>query len=660
MPKREDFITTRIAKSNGGDDFNKGCVSYIEQQLDTWQIARQEREDIWLECWAMYFANPAANHELRKRIYHTVGDVKNDWRHRLSTGKAFEQVETVLAHMMAAFFPNRDWFEAVPVNSGYQELADLIRKYTQKKLGESHFISHWQTFLRQLLITGSSVMALPWRKETTKWRKKVKVEQPERGPYSSLEYGEKAKWKTIEQEKIIQNRPDFETLDMFDCWFDPKAIAVDESDFIRRIVKSKSEMAELITAGYYKNISVYDIVSMSPYWGSDISASNRVVLKDFEGVEVENGYCWSDHVELFEYWGDVTVDGVVYKDITATICNGELLRFENNPYWCGKPFVFGTYIPINRSTSAMGVIEPSLGLLHEMNILTNQRLDNLELSVNSMWEHIDDGTLAPEDIYSEPGRVFSVSQQGTLNPIAMPNQYMITYDEQSVLEQRIDKNAGTGMAISANASRDAERVTATEIRAVREAGGSRLSSLHKHVEETALMGALNKVFRLFQQFVNEDEIIRVSGANPGDYDFYAVGIEELQNDFILTPVGANHVADKEFEIGQRLQFLTIVSQNPQMSQHINYYNFMLDLARRMGIDDIDQFIVEQSPEMPMMEGQMPGGQQIQQGINDEVGKPMTDALRNNINADGGQQMMQQMFDVDSANLPPDIAQLAGI
>lgn len=658
--KKSNYISTKIEKVNQNSDWDTECVSFMVSKLQQYQTSRSEREDIWLECWAMYFGNPQSMEEIRKRVYHSVGDVSNQWRHRITTGKAFENVETVLAHMMAAFFPNRDWFEAVPVNPGYAELANLIKKFTHKKLTDSNFVTYWQSFLRQLLITGNSVIALPWRYETIKWKKRVKYERVVTNPDGTLDHGEETRFREVMEDKIIQNSPDFEVLDMFDCFFDQKAVNINESDFMRRVVKTKAEMVNLIKSGYYKNLTPYELVSQKPYYGSDYTSSERQVLKQFEGVEVEAGYSWADHVELWEFWGDITVNGTTYQDVVATMCNDTLIRFENNPYWCGKPFIMGSYIPINRSVNAMGVIEPTLGLLHEMNILTNQRLDNLELSVNSMWEHVDDGTLAPEDIYSEPGKVFSVTQQGTLNPIQMPNQFVITYDEQSVLEQRIDKNTGTGVGISANASRNAERVTAAEIRAVREAGGSRLSTIHKHIEETALIPCLNKVFRLFQQFVNEDEIVRVAGENPGDYDFFAIGVEDLQNDFILTPVGADHIADKEYEINQRLQFLQIVSQNPQMAQHVNYFNFMLDLARKMGIDDIDQFIVEQNPQAMMPEegmGQDPSAA-AQQSMESEIGRQQANAVRNNVMADGGANMMSQMFGQEAQITPEMMQQFA--
>ncbi|MGH2413908.1 MAG: portal protein, partial [Microcystaceae cyanobacterium] len=356
------------------------------------------------------------------------------------------------------------------------------------------------------------------------------------------------------------------------------------------------------------------------------------------------------------------------RDVVATIIGEKVVRFENNPYWCGKPFIFGTYIPVVRSTAAMGLIEPGLGMLHELDILTNQRLDNLELSVDSMWTYINDGTLQPEDIYTKPGRVFTVAQPNVLEPIKMSQNFTITYDESTVLESRIDKNAGTGNLISANAARDAERVTAEEVKATREAGGNRLSNVHKHIEETSLMPLLSKMFRLFQQFVNSDEQVRVPGQNPGDYDYVLVGAEELNYSYDLVPVGADHITDKEYDIAQRLQFWQLINADPEASKHLNRVNFLVDMARRMGIDDIDQFIqedVNQNPDeaamMQEQQAQMPSEQTQQaaldQGISQTGGRPLANYVNNQMSADGGASMMKDMFGVDSSQIPIDPTQL---
>lgn len=650
------------------DTLAKGVVSYVNSQLDYFKRARNKKEDIWLECWALYLGSDEARQYMKGRVFNSVGATNNDWRHSITTGKAFEQVETVLAYLQQAFFPNREWFDVQPLEPGYMELVDLVKQFSKKKFIESKFVSHWEMFLRQMLIVGSSVLALPWRQETAKYKKKVKIRNQDYG--TAHPYGQKAKFKTETVERIIQNHPDFETLDMFDCFLDPRAIDINDSDFVRRIVKSKAELVELIDAGFYKNIDKLEVVKSPAYSRSDTDIrANNELLKRFQGFEIEDGYHWHQGVEIFEYWGNVTVNGVTYKDVVATILGDKLLRFENNPFYCGKPFVFGTYTPVVRSTSALGLIEPGLGMLHELDILTNQRLDNLELSIDSMWEYINDGTLAPEDIYTKPGRVFTVNQPDTIRPIKQSQNFTITYEESAVLESRIDKNAGTGNLIGANAARDAERVTAAEVRATRDAGGNRLSGVHKHIEETALIPCLDKVFKLFQQFVKEDEIVRVPGMNPGEFEFAAVGEEELMYDFKIYPVGADFVADKEFEVSQRLQFLNLVSSNPQMSQHINFYNFMIDLARRMGIDDIDQFVqdqvgredafsLEQGGGQPMPPGgglNSPQSDPFGMGLQEAGGKTLEQTVQSNLNADGGVSMMQALTGVNAA-LPPQLPQ----
>lgn len=639
------------------DTFEDGVVHYVQDRHREFALSRQTKEENWLNAWAQYLGSPEARNEIRNQVARTVGNVNTQWRHDLTTGKGFEIVETILSYFMSAFFPNSDWFDAVPEQPDIAEYAELIKQFTKKKLQEANFRSYWEMFLRQMLITGTSVIALPWRVETVKWKKKVKINQQN---LSNLEYGQKIKTKTVTETRYIQNCPDFEVLDTFDIFLDPYAIDINKTDVLRRIIKTKAELMELVDSDYYKNIEDLEIVKTTPY-NIDATASRQQTLRTFKGFNVEYGYSWTDKVELFEYWGDVVVNGKIYRDVVATVMGSKLLRFENNPYWCGKPFIIGTYIPVVRSTTALGALEPVMGLLHEFDIITNQRLDNLELSVDSMWMYINDGSLAPEDIYTEPGRVFMVNQDAAIQPIQPPQNFTITYDESSVLEQRIDRNTGTGNLISANAARDAERVTAAEIAATREAGGNRLTAIFKHVENTSMLPLLAKVFRSFQQFIDDDETIRLPGNEPGSFDYALVGAEELNNEYRLIPKGSDHVIDQQYEVDQFLNFLNTVSANPEMSQHIDFKNAMLVLARKMGIDDLDQIIKGQEeqpatdpmaamadPTMPVDPMQLPTAMQE---IEQTLGKPYSQSIQSQLQADGGQSMFKEAFGMNAPMMP---------
>jgi hypothetical protein len=656
-----EFITTSTThwgKVDSTVSRDKQIVAFVHKQLQWFSNARLKREEVWTECWAAYLGSPEAMDSMRKTFLRTVGDVENDWRHKINVGKAFENVETIVAYLQAAFFPNKDWFDAIPSEPGYMDLVPVIKQFTREKFRQGKFISHWEMFLRQCCITGVSVIALPWRYEAIPKKKKVKVNQP-LYPNNVIDLDSKAKYKEVVYEKVLSNRPEFETLDVFDVYFQPNCIDLNDSPIIRRLTKTKAELAQCVSSGHFKSLTYEDIERAKAYIPGN-SESNKELIKYYQGLDLNDAFNWGDEVELYEYWGDVHLDGITYHDVVATVCCGQLVRFETNPYWCGKPFVVGSYIPIVRSISALGTIEPSLGMLHELNIVTNQRLDNLEISINSMWEMVNDGTLQPEDVYSAPGRVFPVAQTGNLKPVEMPNNFTITYDESSVLETRIDKNTGTGSYVSPNSARSGERVTATEIQAVREAGGNRLSGVHKHLEETALFLVLEKCFKLFQQFITDDEIIRIPGKEQDSYDYVSVGAEELQYDFRLEPIGADHVADKEYEINKTLQFLQVSAQYPQMAEHVNFYKILLKLATLFGFDDVDQYIIEKMNEesMTAQQGQQPMQQPIngQDALMKEMyeagGVPMQNALQSNLQADGGANLMSEMFGINSQEALP--------
>jgi hypothetical protein len=297
----------------------------------------------------------------------------------------------------------------------------------------------------------------------------------------------------------------------------------------------------------------------------------------------------------------------------------------------------------------MGAIQPNLGLLHELNIVTNARLDNLELSIDTMWTLRADGLLQPDQVYTEPGRVFPVDDHDDLRPLAPPNQnYVVTYQEAAVLEQFINQNFGTGALIGGSQPRGGERVTAEEIQAVREAGGNRLSNVHKHIEETALIPLLQKVMRLMQQFVTEDEVVRVIGDNGEVGEYYQVGVEEINHDYTLKPVGSDFLTDLKRRVKSILDFLQAVVQIPQMAPLVNYELILKDLVTLFGFDNPERYLMKpQQQQAPATEEEVAPPAPEEGGIEEELysmgGRPLQQALMNDATAGGMPEVLSKYF-----------------
>lgn len=619
-----DFMKTQVdpEEQRAGNQRNAGSprreaddiIGQINVFKRNYQDIRREKENKWLEAWGQYFSTPEAQNYLRARAFHTVGDVQTDWRHRVPDGKAFEMVESVTSFMMGAFFPNQSWFDVQPLSSLGMEPADyrkylhVIKHFVNAKLEQGNFQDYWEQHTRQAVTIGTSVLALPWRYEKSTKPMNVRVQKPD-GSY-------KVERKDVDKTKY--NGFDFEVISMFDFFIDPRAKDPNDGNILRRYERTRAELIREVEAGKFPKTSVKAIQDMeAKEYADDTSESNKTEQSRFEGME-ENVHNPEDIIEVWEFWGDFTLNGVEYRDVVITTAGHEVLEFQSNPFWGGKPFILMTFLPVVNSPYGLGVLDPVLGDLHAKMLSRNQRLDIVESSINPMFEAVNDGTIDFSNLTSEPGKVIPVAEAGSIRQINTVANVGISVQEEQLMEQSIEKSTGTGAFIGSGATRNAERVTAQEIEATRSAGGNRLNGVHRHMERQGLLAFLEKAFTTIQQFMTEDEVIPTPmEEDPDTIEFIEIGVEELNRDLELKPRGADFIADKEFEIRQRTDFLNLVSQIPQLAERLRWGQIGKDLARRFLQDDWEKYIKleeETAPEAEqgMEQEQQPDPAQLQQ------------------------------------------------
>lgn len=622
---------------------NEWLSNYVLNKLDLFTNVREEIEESWLECWAKYLNTPNAEGNVQASIIKRVGDVSTDWRHKLSGAKAYEAVETIVGYLMAATFPNRDWFGVEPTaphNDDNLQLSRLLKKHITNKLDESGFKSQWAIFLRQLVITGTSVVALPWRTESDTRYEHEKLDK--------LDDGEDDLYRSVEISYNTYDAPGIEVLDVFDCYIDPTVNDPNKGAFIRKLTKSKGELVELMENGVY-DLDITDIVDASDC-SQSTSSSRKDQIMMFEGL-TNSEWSPTELVELTEYWGDIynNETGELEKNMLVTLMGSQVISYGRSPFWCGRPFIIGTYSMTGHSPYGFGGVQPVLGLLHQLDIITNQRLDNLELSINGMWTLRSDGVLQPDDVYTEPGRVLQVSDHNDLMPLQSQNQsWAVTYQEGGLLEQTVDKSFGTGNYISSNQQRSGERVTATEVAAVRDAGGNRLSTVHKHVEETALIPFLAKLFTMVHQHTMEPVTVRVAGEGADEYGYWELEPTDFNTPVKLRPIGSDNIIERKAYVQARLEFVQAVSGLPDVAAKLNMDMFLNDLLVHWGFDEPERYLKKADPQQeqeasiaPTPTTGNPLVDAVQSGELPSVG--MANALQQQISADGGMDMMNQLM-----------------
>lgn len=579
MMHKNDTAETKFSYSSVREEIShQGIVlNRLVHMFEDYKLARTGREDTWLESWAVYLGTPATTQYLRSNVGKIVGDVNDDWRHHIQVSKAYEIVETIVSYLMGAFFPNQDYFDFVPKEPGITEIVDVVKKLTHSRLQDGGFRSKWESYIRQLLITGFSCMAITWdrKMENRKYRDSLGKVQ-------------------TKYTKVL-DKPKFTPIDSFDVFVDPLA---DGScgNLFRIIRKTKAELMNskypLLDKSYVASLKVSS--TLGPV---SLASSHKRTTHNWMGIQ----YDPNEVVEVVEFWGDIDVPHpvtgipVCFTDCTATFIGNHLCEFKPNPFWGGKPFIWGTCIPVPNKPYGLGVLEPVLGMLHQLNIITNQRLDNLELNIDTMWLVTPDGVLDLDEVSTAPGKVIRVGNPNSIVPVRKDNSFQVSYTEAQVLEQTIDQSVGTGAYIGTQQGRSGERVTATEIQAVRDAGGNRLSNIYGHIEDTQFLPCLRKTFYTIRQFLEVDEVIRVP--NNGTYEYVQVGPTEIAHEFDVVTRGADHITQKEQDLNKLMNFVNMVSQVPPWAEMVNWSSLLEEVVKRFGMSpDVQSLIIKQQVE----------------------------------------------------------------
>lgn len=583
------------------ETFHADVVGYIDSLFRSYRDGRATIEKYWLTSWANYLNTPESNAYARQEILRNVGKVKSEWRHKINTGKTFEVIETIHSYLMQAIFPNRYWFDVEPAMPGYEELARVLRFYLQNKFRDWRLMTEISAYLRQLCVTGTSVLALPWSDKS---------------------------------------RIQFQVLDIFDCYFNPLEVEdTDESPFIRRIKQTRADIMEKIQSKYYSNATTFDIANTRPrvFETGGIDEidydNNSQQMHSFRGVPTQNPYTMTDRLTLLEFWGDIHLPYVTIKNVVAVVSHGRLLRLVPNPYKCGRPFVVGSYIPVVRQQYGISAIQSSLGMIQQIHNSVNQMLDGVELAVNPWFTMTPDSGLDPNDFEIEPGKVYQVDSHDSLRPGSPPiNNFNLSYQQIAFLEQTVDKNSGVGPLVGVGQPRGGERVTATEIQAVQEAGGNRLLGVYTNIQETSMFPLLEKTFSIVQQFTKVDDTVPIPSKDGKSIEWTDVGQRELQANYRVYPKGAEHIIEKTENARRRMDILALIMKlPPEEAQKINITKLIEDILRNVLYEDPTAYFVQpETPAPTPLEEQRP-----------PLSQTTAETIKAQLMADGGRNLFQK-------------------
>lgn len=663
LPNLESFIYTHTGEKNDARmaDLIKRVHYYVRSCVEEYKASRQSLERTWMELFAEYTSTAEGQQYIRSNNAPTdpsnpAGATKLNWRHHVSTGKAAEIVEAFVAYWRNAAFPSKNnWFDLqattplIASDAGYEERTQykqflrILKAYFNYKLQDAKFESHFGLFLRQAAIIGTSCIALPWRYEMKTRKRNVMSQKPD----GSVAFERQ------EKEYLAYNNIGFEVLDMFDVLLDPNGTDMQTANMVRICRKSKAEVARMIRTGFYDLADEDDIKRLVT--NSERKSEEQIQLNEIQGVTPQTAKTGSDTVEVYEFWGTVALDDYEFIDVVVTCTKDVILRFEQNPYWAGRPFIFGRPIPIIGNVYGCSPLQFIQGGLVTLNKLTNQRLDSIDYTLEPTLLVEEDAVNDLSDVYIQAGRSIPVRSVEGIKQLELSINTNPSISEQQLLETAVDKTAGAGSLITAgvNSFGNRERVTTTEVTAQRDAGGLRVSAMYAELEMYSLIPLLKKLVEYFNQFQTFDETFPVTGRNPDATFFATVGPRELSIELAIQPRSATYVVARENRLSNVQLFIQGAAAIPQFAPKVNW-DKLLDLSIELILDaEPEEYKVQQNeqaaPEQPQM--QYPAQQQDPMAAammaadpttSNQVPADLRTLLASQMQADGGAGMMNTL------------------
>jgi len=373
---------------------------------------------------------------------------------------------------------------------------------------------------------------------------------------------------------IVKTIPSLTFTSVWNFYPDPDATNMDEAEYvIERHKMSRSKLRALTKRPYFRRSAISKAIET----GEDYE-------KAWWETAMEDGGVGQSPLrfEVLEYWGFID-SSVVEKDlefkmegdlkdtdnvsVNIWVCNGEVIRMVLNPFtptripYQAVPFEFNPY-----SFFGIGLAENMSDSQILMNGFMRLAADNAVLAGNLVFEVDEDALVPGQDMSIYPGKVFR--RQGGAPGQAIfgtkfPNvaaENLQLFDKARLLA---DESSGFPSYAYGQTGAGGMGRTASGISMLMSAANGSIRTVIKNIDDY-LLAPLGKSLFAFNMQFDFDPDIR------GDLEVKAKGTEALM---------ANEVRSQRL-----LQFLQVVSANPQTAPYAKTEYIIRQIARSMELD----------------------------------------------------------------------------
>jgi hypothetical protein len=317
--------------------------------------------------------------------------------------------------------------------------------------------------------------------------------------------------------------PNFEVLNIYDCFPDPNATNLQNMRwFLYRTFKTLKELEnenDARGAEYWKNLDVLRSEIEKDKEAKKGSARlenleyrehRRLMLstEEYKGQDDSN----PEFVVLIRYLRDKWTFVVPEYDL--------IIRDVQNPYFHGDfPIIYATDYPYPGELYGMGEIEPVDRIQRAINAVLNQRLDNVQLVLRNIWKIRKNAGVDLHTLVSAPGNIVTTDDMDAVEALQVPDVTGPTFvNTMNYLTSALQNGSGiTDYTIGIGNETNVANKTATGTRLIQQEANAQFKLKIQLFNHMVIQRIANLWKDLRLQYTTEAKKLRIIGRDEVKY-----------------------------------------------------------------------------------------------------------------------------------------------
>lgn len=512
-------------------------------------------------------------------------------------------VEQIVARVSEAYFSFMPWFECKPRGQNDEGAAEAMQKVLEYKLHTANLMQKIEELIRNLCIYGHAGIKIDWDWDydtamapNPQYAMQT-VQDPTTGQYIQQPVLDQNGVPIIvavrpQPTRVAHMRPRFTPIDVYDLLVDPDGgMSAHMADKTLGQLRREQE-SSVAAAGQDPTGATQPLYFPDAFAQLD-SRIRAMEPDDPESVIVRVAEFWNeiDGTVTIQTFGKDT-EAISWKDLRASfrqasytawrrkLYGGEpiLLYHGANPFaHKHSPILHTSFIKLPGEVFGLGAIEIISDLTESLNRFVNMVADNWNLGVNRRYAYdvnadIDHSAL---NMFNTPGGKVGVS--GNPNEVIAPLPFFTPQKQDYAIldlyKGMIEMTSGVSDFYGKGIGQPTNNRTATGISSVINETNFRFKLFIRNLELDVIQPLLQMSASLIQQYMTDQEEVRITDAPVGISKWLRVSPEELIGNFDFELVAANYATNKVIRQRNLLAFANWASQSPYWNQRAGLEEF---------------------------------------------------------------------------------------